>query len=126
MKQTTVLIAAALLFLETAGAQTARSEKIRADDAKRLLETNKATVLADVRTQEEYDAGRIPGAILLPFDQITAASAAKALPDKNAPVIVYCRTGRRSAVAAKTLTDLGYRTVYDMGGINQWKGKLER
>ncbi|HPO02467.1 rhodanese-like domain-containing protein [Treponema zuelzerae] len=126
MKQTTVLIAAALLFLGTAGAQTARSEKIRADDAKRLLETNKATVLADVRTQEEYDAGRIPGAILLPFDQITAASAAKALPDKNAPVIVYCRTGRRSAVAAKTLTDLGYRTVYDMGGINQWKGKLER
>lgn len=126
MKQTTVLIAAALLFLGTAGAQTARSEKIRADDAKRLLETNKATVLADVRTQEEYDAGRIPGAILLPFDQITAASAAKAMPDKNAPVIVYCRTGRRSAVAAKTLTDLGYRTVYDMGGINQWKGKLER
>ncbi len=83
-------------------------------------------MLADVRAQEEYDAGRIPGAILLPFDQITAASAAKALPDKNAPVIVYCRTGRRSAVAAKTLTDLGYRTVYDMGGINQWKGKLER
>ncbi len=49
MKQTTVLIAAALLFLGTAGAQTARSEKIRADDAKRLLETNKATVLADAR-----------------------------------------------------------------------------
>jgi len=73
-------------------------------------------VLLDARTQEEYDEGHIESATLLPYDAIAADSAA--LPaDKDATIIVYCRSGRRSAIAARMLADLGYTRIYDLGGI---------
>ncbi len=72
--------------------------------------------MLDVRTQEEYDAGHIDGARLLPYDAITAESPG--LPtDKNAVVIVYCRSGSRSGAAASTLSDLGYTRIYNLGGL---------
>lgn len=98
--------------------QTAAFRSITPEEAHELI--GKAdVVLLDVRTQEEYDEGHIEGAALLPHDAITADSAA--LPaDKDATLIVYCRTGRRSAIAAQTLSDLGYTKIYDLGGIQSW------
>jgi phage shock protein E len=89
--------------------------------ARELLDSGKDLVLLDVRTLEEYLEGRIAGSVLLPYDQITAASAAKAVgPDKGRTIIVYCRSGRRSAAAASTLASLGYKKVLDLGGLQSW------
>lgn len=82
-------------------------------------------ILLDVRTPEEYQEGHIPGAVLLPYDRI-AIQAAVVLPDKEKEIVVYCRSGRRSAIAAETLSKLGYMQVADFGGISRWKGQLEK
>lgn len=93
---------------------------ISAEKAKQTLDTDKSAVLLDVRTEREFTSGRIPGARLLPYDAITAESAKALIPEKTSTVIVYCRSGRRSAIAAKALQKLGYRVVYDLGGIQNW------
>ena len=80
-------------------------------------------VLLDVRTQEEFDAGHIPTAILLPYDEINL-KAATVLPDKEKEIVLYCRSGRRSAIAKKALVELGYKDVKDFGGISRWQGEL--
>ncbi len=96
----------------------AKAQKITPDDARALIGTEGVTLL-DVRAQYEYDEAHIDGALLLPYDTITADSPE--LPaDKNSTIIVYCRSGRRSAIAADTLTALGYTNVYDLGGIQDW------
>lgn len=79
--------------------------------------------LIDVRTAQEFAEGRIPGASLLPYDQIGPGN-----PDlpKDSLVIVYCRSGRRSAIAAQALKQLGYTDIADFGGISSWKGMIER
>lgn len=78
-------------------------------------------VLIDVRTPEEYQSGHLPGAVLLPVDQISAGVEAL-VPDKSTPVMVYCRSGNRSATAAKALNALGYTVIFDLGGINGFTG----
>lgn len=82
-------------------------------------------IILDVRTQEEYDQGHIPGAMLLPDNQL-AQLAPELLPDKAQTILVYCRSGRRSAAAAKALVELGYTQVYDFGGILDWPGQVVR
>ena len=95
--------------------------KISPQAARELLVNDKNAILIDVRTKEEFQQGRIAGSILLPYDQITAASAAKLIGnDRNRTVVLYCRSGNRSAVAASTLRSLGFSRVYDLGGINAW------
>ncbi len=76
-------------------------------------------VLLDVRTQEEFDQAHIEGALLLP-DYELAEKAEQLLPDKDAVLLVYCRSGRRSENAARTLIGMGYTQVYDFGGIIDW------
>ena len=99
--------------------QAAAIRQISPQDAKAMLDADENVTLLDVRTQEEYDEGHIEGAILLPYDTITASSIG--LPaDKASAVIVYCRSGRRSAIAAETLLSLGFTNVYDLGGIQSW------
>ena len=78
-------------------------------------------LLLDVRTEEEYSAGHIPGAILMPYDEIEARFAE---PDKGRPIVVYCRSGRRSAIAKETLVGMGYANVSDFGAYTNWTGKL--
>jgi len=95
-----------------------------ADLARLLADPAAGIRLLDVRTAEEYAAGRIPGAELAPYDSIGATTFTE--PDKAAPVVVYCRSGRRSAIAKATLESLGYTNVSDFGGIDNWKGTLER
>lgn len=87
----------------------------------RQLIASGATVV-DVRTPGEFEGGHIAGARLIPFDQM--AARATELGPKDKPVVLYCRTGRRTALAAATLRDLGFTAVYDMQGLNNWPGEV--
>ena len=100
------------------------SQKIDAAAAIRLLDAGKA-VAVDVREPDEFQVGHIPGAKLLPLDDIEDADLPEILPDKNARILIYCRTGRRSALAAAQLFDLGYTHLYDLGGLNGWPYGME-
>lgn len=93
--------------------------KITAEQAKEMIDSSTELVILDVRTQEEYEEGHIEGAILIPDTEI-ATKAEELLTDKNATLLVYCRSGRRSALASQSLNDLGYTSVYDFGGILDW------
>ncbi len=87
--------------------------------AKRLFDNGKPLTLVDVRTAEEYAQGHIPGAILIPNEEIHDTRPEK-LADLNTTIILYCRSGRRSLEAAEKLAALGYTDVRDLGGINDW------
>jgi len=93
--------------------------KISAEQAKEIMDSDEPHILLDVRTDAEYAEAHIPGAKLLTNTQIAEKAEAE-LPDKDAFVIVYCRSGGRSASAAQELVDMGYTKVYDMGGILNW------
>ena len=94
-------------------------QKISQEEARERMEAGGVIVL-DVREQEEYDSGHIPGAVLLPLGAIDGESAAEVIPKKDATVLVYCRSGSRSKRAAKALAELGYTDVYEFGGIMTW------
>jgi rhodanese-related sulfurtransferase len=74
------------------------------------------TVLLDVRTPAEFEERNIPGSILIPHDKIADEIASK-IPDKNTSLVVFCRSGRRSAIAATTLKQNGYTNIKDLGSI---------
>ena len=93
-------------------------EKITPAEAIRLLDAGKAQAV-DVREPDEFAVGHIPGAKLLPLGDVLTR-AEEVMPDKNAQWLIYCRTGRRSAIAAETLAGMGYTDVYDFGGIVDW------
>lgn len=95
-----------------------KAEIITAEQAKEMMDQNKECVILDVRDQSEYDEGHIPDAILIPYTEIE--NRAEELPDKNQLILVYCRSGRRSAIAAASLVDMGYTNVKDFGGIIDW------
>ena len=98
-------------------------QKIDPAAAIRLLDAGKA-VAVDVREPDEYAVGHIPGAKLLPLGEVLGR-AAEVLPDKSAPWLIYCRTGRRSADAVQKLANLGYENLYDLGGILSWPYEIE-
>jgi rhodanese-related sulfurtransferase len=100
-------------------AKMAEYKKITAEDAKKIIDSGEQFVILDVRIKEEYDEGHIKNAVLMPYDE--ADSLAESLiPDKNAKLLVYCRTGRRSKLASEVLLEMGYTDVSDFGGINDW------
>ena len=99
---------------------SATYEQISGAEAKALMDSESGYVIIDARTQEEYDQGHIPGAILIPEYEI-ADRAEKELPDKNQLILVYCRSGRRSKIAAEELVKLGYTNVKEFGGIIDWE-----
>lgn len=99
--------------------QTGVYQKISPQQAKSMMEESEPYLLLDVRTQEEFKEKRIDGAVLIPDYELKNRASAE-LPDKNALILIYCRSGRRSALAAKNLIDLGYTNVYDFGGIIDW------
>ncbi len=98
-------------------------EQIPQQEAKRIMDTESDYVIIDARTQEEFDEGHIPGAILIPEYEI-AEKAPDLIPDKNALILVYCRSGRRSKIASKALVDLGYTNVKEFGGIIDWQYEI--
>lgn len=97
---------------------------ITAEEAKKLMDSESSYVILDVRTQEEYDQGHIPGAVLIPDYEIEQA-AQDMLPDKDQLILVYCRSGRRSKNAAQVLAELGYTNIKEFGGILDWPYEVE-
>ena len=98
--------------------------QITQEAAKDMMDTQKAIVL-DVRERDEFNAGHIPGAVLLPVGTITKDTAAAVIPELDSVVLVYCRSGNRSKTASQSLVDLGYTNVYEFGGINTWPYEVE-
>ena len=92
---------------------------ITAEEAKQIMDSQDGYIILDVRSQEEYDQGHIPGAILIPDYEIEAR-AEKELTDKDQLILVYCRSGRRSKLAAEALVKLGYTNIREFGGIIDW------
>ena len=91
-----------------------------------IAKSNPDAIIVDVRRDDEYKSGHIPGAVLLTMETITAETAAKVLPDKDQMILIYCRSGRRSKIAAQNLLDLGYTNLIEFGGILDYKGKVEK
>ena len=99
---------------------SASYDQISGAEAKAIMDSESGYIIIDARTQEEYDEGHIPGAILIPEYEI-ADRAESELPDKKQLILVYCRSGRRSKIAAEELAKLGYTNVKEFGGIIDWE-----
>ena len=139
MKQKLVLsaILAAALLMSACGttaangatdaaqtAEAAGAQKISAEAAYERIQSGDELVILDVRTAEEYETAHIPGAILIPNEEIGDERPAL-LPVIDTEILIYCRSGNRSAQAAAKLEKLGYTALYDFGGINDWPYETE-
>jgi len=109
---------------DTENDQGAVYVNITAEEAKQIMDTEEGYIILDVRTQEEYDEGHIPGAIVISHEEITE-KAEKVLTDKEQLILVYCRSGRRSKIAAEALAELGYTNIKEFGGIIDWPYETE-
>ena len=98
-------------------------KQVSAEEAAELMKTEKDFIILDVRRQDEYDSGHIPGAICVPNETIGTADIPE-LPDKSQLILVYCRSGRRSKEASQKLADMGYTNITEFGGIIDWKGEV--
>ncbi len=101
----------------------AEYHKIDAETAKNIFDTQEDIIIIDVRTKGEYESGHVENSINIPLDVITA-TVTEQFPNKNEKLYVYCRSGNRSAQAAKLLVKAGYTNVYDFGGIIDWPYKV--
>lgn len=128
MKKLIFLLLAVMLL--TACGQTTQNDQeavyvnITAEEAKQIMDTEESYIILDVRTQEEYDEGHIPNAVLIPDTEIKAR-AEEVLTDKNQLILIYCRSGRRSKLAAEALMELGYTNIKEFGGILDWPYEVE-
>ena len=100
-------------------------EQITAEEAKKIVDSGEEYIILDTREQDEYDEGHIPGAILIPYTEIEN-KAIELMPDKDKLILVYCRSGRRSKIAAESLAKLGYTNVKEFGGIIDWPYEVEK
>ncbi len=128
LKAALCLMAALLLPLLAACAAPTESKEeplmISPAEMKALMDSGATFTLLDVRRPDEYENGHIPGALLLTDTEIRDR-AEDELPQKDATIIVYCRSGVRSANAARLLRDMGYTDVRDLGGILDWPYETE-
>ena len=106
-------------IIVTEKGEKAMYEQITPEEAKKIMDSGEEHIILDTREQDEFDQGLIPNAILIPYTEIED-KAEEMLPDKNAQILVYCRSGRRSKIAAQTLVELGYTDVKEFGGIIDW------
>ena len=129
MKKLIFLLLAVMLL--TACGQAKENDReavyvnITAEEAKAIMDTEEGCLILDTRTREEYDQGHIPGAIQISHDEITE-KAEEVLTDKNQLILVYCRSGRRSKIAAEALVELGYTNIKEFGGIIDWPYEVEQ
>lgn len=100
-------------------------KQISQDEAKAMMVRDDGHIIVDVRRQDEYDAGHIPGAILIPNESIDKERP-KELPDLDQIILVYCRSGRRSKEASEKLAKMGYTNIYEFGGIITWPGETTK
>lgn len=126
MKRMLPLLISLLLLLAGCGGNSADGsyQQITQEEAKEMMDTQEVIIL-DVREQDEYDSGYIPGAVLLPVGTIDETTAAEVIPEKDSTVLVYCRSGNRSKTASSILAELGYTNIYEFGGINTWPYETE-
>lgn len=127
MKNRTILMLFIILIIATLSGCGSKSNsatldyhKITAKEAKKIMDQDSSAIILDVRTKDEFNTGHIEGALLIPDTDIVE-KAEETLTDKAATILVYCRSGRRSALAAADLVELGYSNVYDFGGIIDWE-----
>ncbi|MCL2565268.1 MAG: DUF1294 domain-containing protein [Defluviitaleaceae bacterium] len=99
--------------------------RITPSEAREMMHYGEDVVILDVRTAEEFADGHIAGAVLLPSNVIEAG-AGEVIPDRGQTILVYCRSGARSAAAARILIEMGYTAVYDFGGIMDWSYEIVR
>lgn len=126
MKRILPLFFSLLLLFTGCGGSTADNsyQQITQEEAKEMMDTQEVIIL-DVREQNEYDSGHIPGAVLLPVGTIDEDTAAAVIPEQDSTVLVYCRSGNRSKTASSALAELGYTNIYEFGGINTWPYETE-
>ena len=129
MKKLIFLLLAVLLLTacgqDKENGQGAVYMNITAEEAKQIMDNEEGYIILDVREQDEYDAGHIPGAIVIPHEEI-AEKAEDVLTDKDQMILVYCRSGRRSKIAAEALVELGYTNIKEFGGIIDWSYEVEK
>ena len=129
MKKLLFLLLAVMLLTACGQAkendQEAAYMNITAEEAKQIMESREGYIILDARTQEEYDQGHIPGAIVISHEEI-AEKAEDVLTDKDQLILVYCRSGRRSKIAAEALVELGYTNIKEFGGIIDWPYEVEK
>ena len=128
MKKVIILLLA-VMMLTACGQNTENDQgavyvNITAEEAKQIMDSEEGYIILDVRTQEEYDEGHIPGAIVISHEEI-AEKAEEVLTDKDQLILVYCRSGRRSKIAAEALMELGYTNIKEFGGIIDWPYEVE-
>ena len=97
-------------------------KQISQEEAAEMMTKDDGHVIVDVRRMDEYIEGHIPGAICIPNETIDRERPEK-LPDLDQIILVYCRSGNRSKQASKKLAAMGYRNVYEFGGIITWTGE---
>ena len=123
MKKLVFLLLAAMILTACGqnkeNGQGAVYVNITAEEAKQIMDSEEGYIILDVRTQEEYDQGHIPGAIVISHEKI-AEKAEEVLTDKDQLILVYCRSGRGSKIAAEALVELGYTNIKEFGGIIDW------
>ena len=105
--------------------EKAMYEQITAEEAKKIMDSGEEHIVLDTREQDEVDEGHIPNAILIPYTEIEN-KAIELIPDKDKLILVYCRSGRRSKIAAESLAKLGYTNVKEFGGIIDWQYEVEK
>ncbi|MBQ4101159.1 MAG: rhodanese-like domain-containing protein [Oscillospiraceae bacterium] len=128
MKAIVLLVLSSLLLIPMGCSSAEKSptfEQISQDKAYEIMKSSTPHIVLDVRTPEEFADGHIDGAILIPDYEIEA-SAKNILTDKNALILVYCRSGRRSKLASQTLTNMGYTNIKEFGGIITWQYETEK
>ena len=130
MRRIVMILLATLLFSGFVAGQAAGGDdlaggyrQIDQETARQMMALDDGHVVVDVRRQDEYDAGHIPGAILIPNESI-GCDPPEALPDYDQIILIYCRSGNRSKQAAQKLAGMGYTQIYEFGGINTWTGEI--
>ena len=98
-------------------------KQISQDEAMKIMDEESGYLIVDVRRPDEFAEGHIEGAINVPNEGI-AEEMPEELPDKDQLLLIYCRTGRRSKEASEKLAKIGYKNVYEFGGINTWTGTV--
>ncbi|MCL2445965.1 MAG: rhodanese-like domain-containing protein [Oscillospiraceae bacterium] len=114
-----LLLAVTMLTACATATTAAAAQTITAQQAYNMMQDGNAFMLIDVRTFAEFQAQHIASAVNISYDEIAFRSTAE-LPKQHARILLYCQTGRRSAIAAQALAELGYTQVYDFGGIISW------